>query len=120
VRLARQTEWTSPEAVTNVWETRDRLLLEHLKKLAAQIRSKELLPPEQLEEQLLRLLTSGLMLLEQHHTNKRGQCKFCGWPEWTWRLWWRRPRCTVYMGLGFVMMQPLNEAMRRWLKYDQT
>lgn len=103
----------------NVWETRDRLLLEHLEKLAAQIRSKDPLPLDQLEEQLLRLLAGGLMLLGRHRTNKRGQCKFCGWTWWTWRLWRRRPRCTVYMGLGFAMMQPMNEAMRRWLGHGK-
>lgn len=105
--------------MNNVWETRDRLLLEHLEKLAAQIRSEESLPPEQLEEQLLRLLVGGLMLLRRHHTNKRGQCKFCGWTRWTCRLWRRRRRCTVYTNLGFVIMQPMTETMQRWLAYDK-
>lgn len=35
--------------MNNVWETRDRLLLEHLEKVESQIRSKESLPFEKLE-----------------------------------------------------------------------
>ncbi len=108
--------WDPPRSKSNVWETRDRLLFEHLEKLATQIRSDELLTPEQLEEQVLRLLSGGLILLRQHETNKRGQCRYCGWTWWTWRLWHRRPRCTVYMSLGFAMLQPMNEAMRQWFE----
>ncbi len=46
---------TSLGAVNNVWETRHRLVLEYLEKLADQLRSKEQIAPAELEEQVVRL-----------------------------------------------------------------
>lgn len=78
---------THQDPRTTSGETRDRLLFEHLERLATHLRADELLTPDQLEEQVLRLLTGGLILLKQHKTNKRGQCRYCGWTWWTWQLW---------------------------------
>lgn len=49
-----------------------------------------------------------LMLLRQHHVNKRGQCRFCGWTTWKWRFWRGRRRCTVYATLDYAMGQNLD------------
>ena len=94
--------------MSNVWETRHRLLLEQFDELADQIRSKEQVAPAILEEQTVRLLAGVVMLLRQHRVNKRGQCEYCGWTRWTWRLWRWRPKCTVYLSLDFAMRQPLD------------
>jgi hypothetical protein len=99
--------------VSNVWETRHRLVLEYLEKLAGQFRSKEQVAPAELEEQVVRLLAGAVMLLGRHRVNKRGQCEYCGWARWTWRLWHGRPQCTVYLSLDFAMRQPLDLVWRR-------
>jgi hypothetical protein len=99
--------------VSNVWETRHRLVLDYLEKVVDQRRSNEQVTPAELEEQLLRLLTGVLMLLRQHRVNKRGQCQYCGWTRWTWRFWRRRPQCTVYLSLDFAMKQRLDMVWRR-------
>ena len=102
--------------MSNVWETRNRLILEYLEKLADQLRSGEPIAPAELEEQLLRLLVGVLMLLRQHKVNKRGRCRICRWPRRTWRFWHRRPQCTVYRSLNFVMRQGLDRV--RWQLLD--
>jgi hypothetical protein len=63
--------------------------------------------PVVLEEWIVKLLATVLMLLRQHHVNKRGQCRFCGWTTWKWRFW-RRRRCTVCVALDYAMMQSLD------------
>lgn len=93
--------------MSNVWEIRNRLLVEHLEKLADQLRSEEPIALEDFKEQLVRLLTGAVLLLRQHRVNKKGQCNYCGRTRRTWRFWRRRPQCTVYRGLDFVMRQPL-------------
>jgi hypothetical protein len=103
-------------AVSNVLETRNRLLLEYFEKLADQCRDKKSITPAELEEQILRLLTGVVMLLRLHEVNKQGQCRVCGWPRRTWRLWHRRPRCTVYRSLDFTMKQPLGTVWGRLLE----
>jgi hypothetical protein len=65
--------------MSNVWGTRYRLLLEELEELAKKVSDGKPIAPELLEELVMRLLTSVVMLLRQHAVNKRGQCKFCGW-----------------------------------------
>lgn len=102
-------------AVSHVWETRNRLVLEYLEKRADQLRNKESVAPAELEEQLVRLLTGMAMLLRQHRLNKRGQCEHCGWTRWTWRFWQRQPQCTVYRCLDFAMRQPLDAVWRQLL-----
>lgn len=94
--------------MSNVWGTRYRLLLEQLEKMADQLSSDQ--PPESaaVTEHTVRLLTFASILLRQHHINKRGQCKFCGWSQWKWRFWHRRPRCTVYRALVFVVSDRLD------------
>lgn len=99
--------------MSNVWETRCRVLLERLGAIADQLRREETLAPPLLEEHTVRLLTGALMLLRQHHINKRGQCQYCGWTRPIWRLWRRRPQCTVYLALDFAMGQPLDLVQRR-------
>jgi hypothetical protein len=94
--------------VSNVWKTRNRLLLEQLEQLTERLRGEATVEPAEIEEQAVRLLASVVMLLRQHHTNKRGQCKYCGWTRWARRFWHRRPRCTVYRSVDFAMRQPLR------------
>jgi hypothetical protein len=103
-------------AVSNVWETRHRLVLEYLEKLANQLRSKEQIAPAELEEEVVRLLTGVVMLLRRHRVNKRGQCEYCGWARRTWQFWQRRPQCTVYLSLDFAIRQPLDAVWRRLLE----
>jgi len=93
--------------VNNVWQTRHRLVLEQLEKLADQLRGKQQIAPAVLEEQTVRLLTSMVMLLRQHNVNKRGQCRFCATSR-HWQFWQRRPRCAVYRTIDFVMSQSLD------------
>lgn len=102
--------------MSNIWETRHRLVLEYLEKLVDQLRSEERVAPAELEEQLLRLLAGVVVLLRHHPVNKRGQCEYCGWTRWTWRFWRRRPRCMVYLSLDFAMRQPLDAVLRRLLE----
>jgi hypothetical protein len=99
--------------VSNVWETRNRLLWEHLEQLTERLRGKEPIEPAEIREQTVRLLAGVVMLLRQHHVNKRGQCKYCGWTRWAWRFWRRRPQCTVYRSVDFAMRQPL-----RWVRWQ--
>jgi hypothetical protein len=106
--------------VSTVWETRHRLLLERLETLARQLRQDEELAPATLEEQTVRLLAGVIMLLKQHRVNKRGQCNYCGWTHRTWRLWRRRPLCTVYSAFDFALSQPLDLLWRRLLVDHQT
>ncbi|MGH3801395.1 MAG: hypothetical protein ACRDTD_14910 [Pseudonocardiaceae bacterium] len=106
--------------MSNVWKTRDGLSLEHLEKVAGQLRSKEPIAPAELEEQLARLLTGVVILLRQHRVNKRGQCEYCRWTRWTWRVWHRRPQCTVYRSLDFAMKQPLDAVWQRLLEDHKT
>ncbi len=99
--------------MSNVWQTRHRLILERLDELAGQLRSKEPLAPAVLEEQTVRLLVGVLMVLRQHHVNQRGQCRFCTMPKWTWRFWHRRPQCTVSRALDFVLTQRFDIVWRQ-------
>lgn len=94
--------------MSNVWETRYRLMLEQLEELADQLRGNEPIAPAALEEQTVRLLAGVLMVLRQHRVNQRGQCRFCTMPQRTWRFWNRRPRCTVSRALDFAITQRLD------------
>jgi hypothetical protein len=94
--------------VSNVWQTRSRLLLEQLEALADQLSGEEPITQPVLQDQTVRLLAGVVMLLRQHQVNKRGQCKYCGWTRRTWRLLRRRPQCTVYLALDFAMNQSLD------------
>ncbi len=94
--------------MSNVLETRNRLILEYLEKLADQLSGGKSIASATLEEQTVRLLASVVMLLRQHRVNKRGQCRFCGWQVKTWRFWRRRPPCAVYRSLSFAMGQKID------------
>ena len=94
--------------MSNIWETRSRLFLEELEKLVEWLSSDVPRAPTALEEQTVRLLAMAVTLLSQHQVNKRGQCQFCGWTRWTWRLWRRRRRCTVHQALDLGMGQSLD------------
>jgi hypothetical protein len=94
--------------VSNVWETRYRLLLEQFEQLANQLSDDKPEEPTALEEQALRLLAAAITLLRQHQVNKRGQCNYCGWSSWTRLFWRRRPQCSVYRSLDFAMRQHLD------------
>lgn len=98
--------------MSNVWETRQLLMLERLDELADRLRSKQPIAPAALEEQTVRLLAGVVMLLRQHKVNKRGQCRFCAASR-RWRFWRRRPRCTVYLSLDFAMNQRLDMVWSR-------
>jgi hypothetical protein len=93
--------------VSNVWQTRRRVLLQQLKELAGKLRHEEPIPPTVLKEQTTRLLAGTLMLLQRHDVNERGQCRICSRPR-TWQFWRRKPQCTVYQSLDFAMRQPLE------------
>lgn len=101
--------------MSNVWQTRYRLLLEQLEALADQLSGKEPITQPVLEEQTERLLTGVVMLLRQHRLNKRGQCNYCGS---RWRLWHGHPLCTVYRSVDFAMRQPLD-VVRKRLREDE-
>ena len=94
--------------MNTVWGIKYRLLLEQVERLADWLYDDQPREPRAVEEQTLRLLMGVVGLLRQHQINKRGQCRFCGWTRWGWRLWHRRPRCTVYRALDFAMEQPLD------------
>lgn len=89
-------------------ETRSRLFLEELEKLAEWLSSDAPRAPAALEEKTVRLLAMAVTLLRQHPVGKRGKCQFCGWTGWTWRLWRRRQRCTIHQALDFGMGQSLD------------
>lgn len=94
--------------MSNIWETRSRLFLEELEKLAEWLISDAPKAPATLEEQTVRLLTVAVVLLRQHQVNKRGQCQYCGWTRWQWRFWRRPRRCTVHQALDFSVGQSLD------------
>ena len=122
----------SPEPVSSGPETWHRLFREELEKLADQLGGKKAELPAITEDNIVRLLAVAVILLRQHHVNKRGRCQFCGWARWKWRPWNRRPPCTVYRTVSFAMGQGLDEvwwrlfeslgkelslvAVREWLK----
>jgi len=77
--------------VSNVWQTRRRVLLEQLEELAGKLRSEEPIPPAVLKEQTTRLLAGMLMLIRRHDVNERGQCRVCRWSR-TWQFWRKKPQ----------------------------
>jgi hypothetical protein len=99
--------------VSHVRETRYRLLLERLQELTDHFRRGEPIAPAVLKAQTVRLLVGVIVVLRQHQVNKRGRCKYCGRTRRTWRLWYRRPLCTVYLALDFAMSQPLDLVWQR-------
>lgn len=94
--------------MSDVWQTRHRLMLERFEKEADQLRSDEPIAPAALEEQTVRLLAGVVMLMRQHNVNKRGQCRFCAAPRRALRFWHRRPQCTVHRALDFALRQRLD------------
>lgn len=94
--------------MSNVWQTRHRLILERLDELAAQLRMDEKIAPATLEEQTVRLLAGVVMLMRQHDVNKRGQCRFCAASHRALRFWHRRPQCAVLRALDFAISQRLD------------
>lgn len=100
-------------AVSNVWETRYRLLLEQLETLANQLSNQEPIAQAALNDQVVRLLAGVVMLLRQHRVNKRGQCHSCG--RW-WRFWQSQPHCAVYRCVNFALRQPLHWVWRQLLE----
>lgn len=90
-------------------------MLERLEELADQLRREEQIASTVLEEQTVRLLAGVVMLLRQHRVNKRGQCQYCNWTAWAWRFGRRRPQCTVYRALAFVLDQRLDIVWRQLL-----
>lgn len=99
--------------MANVWETRNRLLLEQLEQLAERLSDEESIESIEVDEQILRLLVGVIILLRQHCVNKRNQCKHCGPMRGAWWLWHRQSQCTVYRSLDFAMRQPL-----RWVRWQ--
>lgn len=106
--------------MSNVWQTRHRLMLQQLEKLADQLRNKEPIAPAVLEEQTVRLVVGAIMLLSQHTVNKRGQCQYCRRAKRIWRLWRRRPKCTVYRVFSFALTQRPETLWRRLLNDHKT
>lgn len=94
--------------MSSSWETQERLTWERFEKLTEALSGENPLAPEVLEEQTVRLLATVLILLRQHHINKRGQCRFCGATRWTRRFWNRRRRCTVHQALHYALRESLD------------
>ncbi len=94
--------------MSSLWETQERLAWERLNELAEALSGEKSIAQTVLEEQTVRLLATVLMLLRQHHINKRGQCRFCGATRWTWRFWHQRRRCTVHRALDHAMRESLD------------
>jgi len=69
-----------------------------------------------LDERIVQLLATVLILLRQHHVNQRGQCRFCGATRWAWRFWHRRRRCTVHAALDHTLGQGLDVLW--WTLFD--
>jgi hypothetical protein len=99
--------------VSTVWETRYRLLMETLENIVAGLgdTAPGTSSPES-NNQTVRVIVGVLTLLKQHRVNKRGQCRYCGWTRWYWRLWRARPQCTVVRSLDFVLRQPVELVVR--------
>ncbi|MGH3870786.1 MAG: hypothetical protein ACRDSR_04600 [Pseudonocardiaceae bacterium] len=95
--------------MSSIWETKHRLALHQLEELAQRL-SNDAKPiaPAGPDEWTVQLLVTVLTLLRQHHVNKRGQCRFCGWTRCKWRRWRGRRRCTVYTALDYAMGQSLS------------
>jgi hypothetical protein len=98
--------------VSSVWETRYHLLIETLENTVERLRDEKAHTPAEPTEQTVRVVVGVLMLLRQHRVNKRGQCRYCGWTRWYWRVWRRQPQCTVFRSLDFVVRQPVELVMR--------
>ena len=94
--------------MSSLWETQERLVWERLEEVAEALSGDKPMAPAVLEERTVRLLATVLMLLQQHHINKRGQCRFCGTTRWTWRRWPRRRRCTVHRALDHALRESLD------------
>ncbi len=103
----------SSEPVSSVQETWHRLFREELEKLVGGLSEKKSVSPAVTEDQIVRLLAMVAILLRQHQVNKRGNCQSCGWMRWKWRPWNRRPPCTVYRTVSFVMGQGSDEVWWR-------
>lgn len=103
----------SSEPVSDVQETSYRLFREELEKLADRLSGKKAVSSAVTEDHIVRLLAVVAILLRQHQVNKRGHCQSCGWMRWKWRPWHRRPPCTVYRTVSFVMVQGLDEVWWR-------
>src|SRR5262249_61965623 len=100
--------------MSDVWQTRHRLIIEQLERLADELRSEQQVAPAVLEEQATRLLAGVVMVLRRHGLDKRGQCRVCATSRW-WRFWHRRSKCTVYLSLDFAMRQPLDVVWQQLL-----
>jgi hypothetical protein len=83
-----------------------RLWTEQLQQWVEKFSGEKPVEPEVVTELTVRLLTMAVMLLRLHAVNKHGQCRFCSRPVRMWRLWWRRPPCTVCRAFDFAMGQP--------------
>jgi hypothetical protein len=106
--------------VSNVWETRYRLLVETLENIVARLG--DTAPgTSSLEsnKQMVRVIVGVLTLLKQHRVNKRGQCRYCGWTQWYWRFFRTRPQCTVVRSLDFALRQPVEVVIRLGSTSDQ-
>lgn len=102
-------------AVSNVWETRNRLLIEQLEQVTKRLSSEESLELAELKELAVRLLTGVVMLLRQHHTNKRGQCRYCEWTRLARSFWHGQSDCAVYEVVDFAFRQRLDRVWRQLL-----
>lgn len=107
--------------MSNVWETRYQLLVETLENIVEQLSDEEARTSSaESNKQTVRVVMGALTLLRQHRVNKRGQCRYCGWTRW-WRrrFWRRRPQCTVFRSLDFVLRQPVEMVVRLGRNSDQ-
>ncbi|MGH3795839.1 MAG: hypothetical protein ACRDSP_13225 [Pseudonocardiaceae bacterium] len=87
--------------MTNVWQTRNRLLTERLDHLI-----------DSGDEDLARLAAAGYLLLTRHQVNKYGRCRYCCRSHWWPR---RRKICTVVEVFAVAMTQPFT-VVTAWLE----
>jgi hypothetical protein len=114
-------------AVTSVGEMKHRLWTEQIAQWVEKLSGEKPVEPEALTELTVRLLAMAVMVLRQHVVNKRGQCRLCRPSLRMWRLWWRRPPCTVRRAFDFAMGQPwdvvwwqLFESLGQQTSLDET
>lgn len=79
--------------------------MEQLEQWVDRLSGAKPIDPETVDELVVRLLTGVITLLTQHEVNKRGQCNFCGWTKWRWRLWRPRRKCTVFQAVDRALSE---------------
>ncbi|MPZ65806.1 MAG: hypothetical protein GEU83_09935 [Pseudonocardiaceae bacterium] len=90
--------------MTNVYQVRWRVLRQQLEGTLARAQQCH-------DDDLARLATLGLALLERHAVNATGRCRYCR----AQRRWWRRRprRCLVLPMMSWYLEQPSTVVSNR-------